>query len=67
VTLAAVWMSGDVGYRLSTGQDWGWAGIASALAWAAMLWTSLSGGAAAFLQTHVSQWEFQSSWSQQQC
>ena len=46
-------MGGDVAYRLGTGQGWGWAGISGALAWSVMLWTSLSGGAAAFLQTHV--------------
>ena len=55
-----MWMSGDVGYRLSTGQNWGWAGIGGVLAWSMMLWTSLSGGAAAFLQTHVCS-EFQPS------
>ena len=52
-----MWMSGDVGFRLSTGQNWGWAGIGGVLAWSMMLWTSLSGGAAAFLQTHVSKSE----------
>ena len=51
--IGAGWMGASVVHRLSAGQSWGWDGVGSTLAWSLLLWTSVSGATAAFLQTNV--------------
>ena len=49
----AGWMGGDVAYRVSHGESWGWDGVSNTLAWGLLVWTAVAGAGAAFLQTNV--------------